>query len=151
MAACGEMRQKLLDTLMAMMPGLLDEVAAKELAEEAIATALFKPTQIPNPKKGWSDPATIDGPSVLARVVADLVQPIITGAVVEWIHTHEEVVLGAIEKAIGDNVDYTIQRMLRGMFSHSFAVLDDQLRSAITDPATFMSTYTHNPYGSEFV
>ena len=135
---CKSLQEVLIERLMEWMPDAIDSKTATCLVDQAIHRALNEPTQvITRPGDGWRKPEVGLGPSVFEMVTRELMEPILTAVLVEWIHDNRELILTRLESVVVGNAEMLMGRMLSGMFSGVFASVHNALVSAVASPESF--------------
>ena len=70
-------------------------------------------------------------------VTRELMEPILTAILVEWIHDNRELILTRLESVVVGNAEMLMGRMLSGMFSGVFASVHNALVTAVATPESF--------------
>ena len=141
---CKSLQEVLIERLMEWMPNAIDDKTANCLVEQAIHRALNENIYIKNPDQSWGKPKDILGPPLFEMITRELMEPIITAVLVEWIHDNRELILTRLENVVVGNAEMLMGKMLSGMFSGVFAAVHSTLVQAVVEPASFMSR--NEPY-----
>ena len=135
---CKSLQEVLIERLREWMPDAIDSKTATCLVDQAIHRALHEPTQvITRPGDSWRKPEVSLGPSVFEMVTRELMEPIITAVLVEWIHDNRELILTRLSNEVVGNAEMLMGRMLSGMFSGVFASVHSALVMAVASPESF--------------
>ena len=135
---CKSLQEVLIERLMEWMPDAIDSETAKRLVDQAIHRALHEPTQvITRPGDSWRKPEVSLGPPLFEMVTRELMEPILTAVLVEWIHDNRELILTRLESVVVGNAEMLMGRMLSSMFSGVFASVHNALVMAVSSPETF--------------
>ena len=135
---CKSLQEVLIERLMEWMPDAIDSETAKSLVDQAIHRALNEPTQvITRPSDSWRKPEVGIGPPIFELVARQLMEPILTAVLVEWLHDNRELILTRLENVVVGNAEMLMGRMLSGMFNGVFASVHNALVMAVSSPEAF--------------
>ena len=135
---CKSLQEVLIERLMEWMPDAIDAKTATCLVDQAIHRALNEPTTVVKPQyDSWRKPEIVSGPPLFELVARELMEPILTAVLVEWIHDNRELILTRLESVVVGNAEMLMGRMLSGMFSGVFASVHSALVMAVASPESF--------------
>ena len=89
----------------------------KRLVEAGIDKALFQLREVPNPNYAGYGERVLRRPPLVDELVAKHFEPLMNGAVTEWLQAHPEVFLTVIERALSDFGQAMVMKSIAAFFS----------------------------------